>query len=99
MSSEVAKKAVDITEQFELTPEGRINPFNKNNEPVTKNWIENLLKRYGIFQNINSLEIYQQALVHTSYTIPYIKEVCIRDKVEIINNPDGCMLLQSDSYE
>jgi ribonuclease-3 len=99
MSSEVAKKAVDITEQFELTPEGRINPFNKNNEPVTKNWIENLLKRYGIFQNINNLEIYQQALVHTSYTIPYIKEVCIRDKVEIINNPDGCMLLQEASYE
>lgn len=99
MSNEVASKAVDIAEQFELTPEGRINPFNKKNEPVTKNWIENLLKRYGIFQNINSLDIYQKAFVHTSYTIPYIKEVCIRDKVEIIDNPDGCMLLQPASYE
>jgi ribonuclease-3 len=97
--SEVAKKAINITEEFEITPEGRINPFNKNNEPVTKNWVENLLKRYGIFQNIKSLDIYQQALVHTSYTIPYIKEVCIRDKVEIVDNPDGYMLLQQKSYE
>ena len=97
--SKVLEKVIDITEQFEITPEGRINPFNKNNVPVTKNWIENLLKKYGVFKNINSLQIYQQALVHTSYTIPYIKEVCIRDKVEIKTNPDGCMLLQTKSYE
>ena len=98
-TTQVAEKAIDIKEEFEITPEGRINPFNKNNKAITKNWIENLLKRYGIFQNINSLDIYQQAMVHTSYTIPYIKDVCIRDKVEIIPNPDGYMLLQPKSYE
>ena len=40
-----------------------------------------------------------KAFVHTSYTIGYIKEVCLRDNVQIKENPDGCMLLQDDSYE
>jgi ribonuclease III len=99
MTSEISKKAVNIETEFEITPEGRINPFNKENKPLTINWVENLLKRYGIFQNINNLKVYQKALVHTSYTVPYIKEVCIRDKVEIIDNPDGYMLLYPASYE
>ena len=97
--TQVAEKVINIEEDFELTPEGRVNPFNKNNVPLTTNWVENLLKRYGIFQNINNLELYQQSMVHTSYTIPYIKEVCVRDNVEIVENPDGCMLLFPVSYE
>lgn len=96
---QIAEQAIKLNEQYEITPEGRINPFNKNNQAITKNWIENLLKKYGIFDNINNLELYQKAMVHTSYTVPYITEVCIRDKVEIIPNPDGCILLQPESYE
>lgn len=95
----IAKKVIDIEEEFELTAEGHINPFNKANKPVTINWIQNLLKRYGVYQNINNLELYQQAFIHTSYTVPYIKEVCLRDNVNIKPNPDGCMLLAEKSYE
>ena len=95
----IAKKVIDIEAEFELTAEGHINPFNKANKPVTGNWIQNLLKRYGVYQNINNLVLYQQAFIHTSYTIPYVKEVCLRDNVNIKPNPDGCMLLAEQSYE
>lgn len=95
---DVNKKVVDLKE-YELTEEGRINPFNTGNKPITSNWVQNLLKKYDIYQNINNLELYQQSFVHTSYTIPYIKEICLRDNVGIKENPDGCMLLFQSSYE
>ena len=98
LDTDVSKKVIDLQE-YELTAEGHINPFNKNNKPVTTNWVQNLLKKYGIYQNINNLEYYQQAFIHTSYTTPYIKQVCLRDNVGIKENPDGCMLLADDSYE
>jgi ribonuclease-3 len=94
----VAKKVIDLQE-YELIEEGIINPFNKANKPITTNWVQNLLKKYGIYQNINNLEYYQQAFIHTSYTKPYIKQVCLRDNVGIKENPDGCMLLADNSYE
>ena len=98
LDTDVSKKVIDLQE-YELTEEGYINPFNKNNKPITTNWVQNLLKKYGIYQNINNLEYYQQAFIHTSYTTPYIKQVCLRDNVGIKENPDGCMLLADDSYE
>lgn len=38
-------------------------------------------------------------MIHSSYTVAHVKEVCIRDNVDIKANPDGCMLLAEDSYE
>ena len=90
---------------FELvaTPDeivsGYINPFNKVNKLLTKNTIQNILKKYGIFQNINNLDLYQDAMVHESYTINKIKTICSRDNVKIVKNPDGCVLLRERSYE
>jgi ribonuclease-3 len=90
---------------FELvaTPDeivsGYINPFNKVNKLLTKNAVQNILKKYGIFQNINNLDLYQDAMVHESYTISKIKNICSRDNVKIVKNPDGCVLLRERSYE
>ena len=78
---------------------GYINPFNKVNKLFTKNTVQNILKKYGIYQNINNLDLYQDAMVHESYTIGKIKEVCSRDNVKIVKNPDGCVLLRERSYE
>lgn len=94
----IAKRVINL-EDYELTEEGRVNPFNKANKAININYVQNLLKRYGVYQNINNLELYQQAMIHTSYTIPYIKEICLRDNVGIKENPDGCMLLAEQSYE
>ena len=79
---------------------GRLNPFNKRNKMIDKNKIQNILKKYGgIYNNINNLAIYQEAMIHESYTKSYIEEVCMRDNVEVVENPDGCILLQESSYE
>jgi len=78
---------------------GYLNPFNKVNKLFTKNAVQNILKKYGVFQNINNLELYQDAMVHESYTIGKIKEVCSRDNVKVVKNPDGCVLLRERSYE
>ena len=90
---------------FELVPtpdelvSGYLNPFNKVNKLITKNVVQNILKKYGIFQNINNLDLYQDAMVHESYTISKIKTICSRDNVKIVKNPDGCVLLRERSYE
>jgi ribonuclease-3 len=78
---------------------GYLNPFNKLNKLFTKNAVQNILKKYGIFHNINNLDLYQDAMVHESYTINKIKNVCSRDNVKIVKNPDGCVLLRERSYE
>jgi ribonuclease-3 len=102
MSSEIT---IQNKVSFELVPtpdeivNGYINPFNKVNKLLTKNAIQNILKKYGIFQNINNLELYQDAMVHESYTIGKIKDICSRDNVKVVKNPDGCVLLRDRSYE
>ena len=90
---------------FELvaTPDelvsGYLNPFNKVNKLLDKNKVQNILKKYGVYQNINNLDLYQDAMVHQSYTIEKIKEICSRDNVKVVKNPDGVVLLRETSYE
>ena len=78
---------------------GYVNPFNKANKLLTKNAVQNILKKYGIYQNINNLDLYQDAMVHESYTIGKIREICSRDNVKVVKNPDGYVLLRERSYE
>lgn len=79
--------------------EGILNPFNKKNVMITTNKIQNILKKYGIYHNIYNEKLYQEAMIHESYSIPKINEVCSRDSVKVVKNPDGCILLQPASYD
>lgn len=79
--------------------EKKINPYNFNNRLIRKLDVENLLHRYRIYQNINNLELYQQAFVHESYSWPYIKETMKNDSIEIVEKPEGAIELQPVSYE
>lgn len=96
--TEISKQVINLDE-LQIQAEGCVNPFNKYNKPISENWVQNLLKNYGIYQNINDLKYYQKAFVHQSYTKSYVKEICLRDNVTIVPNPDGHMLLQDESYE
>ena len=96
MSNDIASQVVHY-DDMEIM--GQLNPFNKNNKLFTKNAVQNILRKYGIFTNINNLELYQLAMIHESYTIDHIKNVCLRDNVSIVENPDGCILLREKSYE
>ena len=101
--TEVQTSRNQVAYEIIATPDevvsGYLNPFNKVNKLITKNAVQNILKKYGIFQNINNLDLYQDAMVHESYTICKIKEVCSRDNVKVVKNPDGCVLLRERSYE
>lgn len=77
----------------------QINPYNPKNKLINKNDIQNTLKKYGIFQNINNLDYYQEAFVHDSYSIPQIKKTMERDNVSIVSQPDGSPPLQPVSYQ
>lgn len=41
--------------------------LNENNKPITKKFIETILKKYGIDHKIKNLEQFQIAMTHTSY--------------------------------
>ena len=77
----------------------QINPYNNKNKAISKNDVQNILKKYGVFENINNLEMYQEAFVHESYSAPYIKNVIERDGVSLIKQPDGVVAIQKQSYE
>jgi ribonuclease III len=91
--------AHELIEKSDEIVNGKLNPFNKNNVMITENKVQNILKKYGIYHNIGNLSLYQVGMVHKSYTIPYINEVCSRDNVKVVPNPDGCVLLQNESYD
>jgi ribonuclease-3 len=84
-----------LGEEFEK----KINPYNFNNKLITKLDIENLLHKYGIYQNINNLELYQRAFVHESYSWTYIKDTIRNDNIEIVEKPEGAIELKPESYE
>jgi dsRNA-specific ribonuclease len=77
----------------------KINPYNFSNRFIKKNEIENILRRYGVFQTINDLNLYQQAFTHDSYCWNHTNEIMKRDEVEIVNKPEGAIELQDISYQ
>ena len=78
----------------------KINPFNNKNKLINKNDIQNILKKYNIFQNINNLAIYQQAFVHKSYEKKNLEENVLKDRDLVLSEKlDGVVDLQPKSYE
>ncbi len=77
----------------------KINPYNFNNRTIKKNEIENILRRYGIFQTVNDLSLYQQAFTHDSYCWNHANEIMERDSVKIVDKPEGAIELQNISYQ
>ncbi|ARF09261.1 ribonuclease III [Catovirus CTV1] len=41
--------------------------LNETNKPITKKFIESVLKKYGITHKVGNLERFQTAMIHTSY--------------------------------
>jgi ribonuclease III len=76
-----------------------INPYNNKNKLINKNDIQNILKKYGIFQNINSLGIYQEAFIHESYSIPHVENHLETNGLKLAEKLDGVVGLQNKSFE
>lgn len=82
-----------------MQKEQQLNPYNQKNKLITKNEVQNILKRYGIFSNINNLKLYQTAFTHESYTKKHVIKIMERDEINIVSCPDGVVPLQELSYE
>ncbi len=76
-----------------------LNPYNNKNKLINKNDIQNILKKYGIFQNINNLGIYQESFVHESYSVPHIEKNLENNEMKLADKLDGVVPLQNKSYE
>ena len=98
-NQEEAEKELPSGDHMIVNGQLKLNPYNFNNKLITKNEIENLLKKYGVFQNINDLTLYQNAFVQESYCVKRIQETIDRDNVELIKRPEGALELQPKSNE
>lgn len=73
-------------------------PYNPKNKEITKDEVENILKRYGIYTNINNIELYKRAFVHRSYTKRPNGEN-EKNNITIAEKPVECISLKTKSNE
>ena len=74
------------------------NPYNPNNREITLNYVQSILKEYGLPPNVNNLELYKRAFVHRSYTRRPFQEN-EEQNIIIVERPKNCMPLSTKSNE
>ena len=74
------------------------NPFNVHNKEITLNDVQSILRDYGIRYNVNNIELYKRAFVHSSY-VKRTFDVTIAKKITSIQCPRGCVDLKTKSNE
>ena len=80
--------------------------LNEKNVLITKNYINDILKRYGVNHNVKNVATFQRAMIHTSYLIrdeEYWKTHRSKNTnkdLEPIDDPSKAEIqLQTESYE
>ena len=71
------------------------NPYNDNNKEITITNIKNILHNFNVYYDIQDIELFKRAFIHTSYTIP--KK--INDDVILATKPPNCLELKQHSGE
>ena len=74
------------------------NPYNPLNKEITLNDIQCILKKYGVPPQINNINLYKRAFIHTSYVKKPMTEN-INNNITIVPKPDDCLALKSKSNE
>jgi dsRNA-specific ribonuclease len=94
-------------QQHELLKDGDIyagenglifNPFNPENQEITLNDVQSILKRFGIDTKINNFELYKRAFIHRSYTKRPAMENA-QANITIVEKPTNCLPLHTKSNE
>ena len=80
---------------MELQEETIYNPYNENNKEVNEYIIKNILETYGVFYNINDVDIFRRSFVHKSYVMP--KE--LDENVVMSVRPPNSLELKEESNE
>ena len=74
------------------------NPYNSKNREITKNQVEKILHKYGVYEKIHNINLYKRAFIHRSY----VKRPELENKergVVIVDKPYDCMSLKTKSNE
>ena len=73
-------------------------PFNPNNQEISKSQVEAILKRYGVPDKVHNFNLYRRAFVHKSYTKrPHLENVA--NNITIVDRPSDCLPLRTKSNE
>tara|TARA_B110001469_G_scaffold127161_1_gene146980 strand:- start:60 stop:1055 length:996 start_codon:yes stop_codon:yes gene_type:complete len=85
--------------ELQITEDGLVfDPFNPQNKEITLNDVQCILKSYGLPPNVNNLNLYKRAFVHTSYVKKPMTEN-LNNNITIVPKPDNCLPLKSKSNE
>lgn len=100
-SNSVELNIKSILQDDDISKEGEnliFNPYNPNNNEITLNDVQSILKRYGINAKPHNLSLYKRAFVHKSY----IKRPAIENQeanIIIEEQPSNCLSLKTKSNE
>ena len=90
---------VKADDDLQKTENGLIfNPYNPINKYITKNNLETILSKYGIYEKINNYELYKRAFIHKSYTKrPFLENQSLN--ITVMEKPFNCLPLNTKSNE
>ena len=71
------------------------NPYNDNNKEITHNIIKKILSTYGVFYNINDIDLFKRSFSHKSYMMP----LKLNEDVKLAIKPPNCLNLKQHSNE
>ena len=73
-------------------------PYNPNNKEVNEEFINFILKNYGVPDKIHNVKLYKRAFVHKSYCKrPHLENK--QNNITIVEKPDDCLSLKTKSNE
>jgi ribonuclease-3 len=75
------------------------NPFNTKNRMFTKDDIHTILNNHGCLYEIKSTEIFQNAMIHSSYVRRNEYTTPLGEKAQLADCPENCLDLFPESYE
>ena len=78
--------------------DGIFNPYNPQNKEITLNDVQCILKAYGLPENVNNLNLYKRAFIHTSYVKKPNYENEMNDVI-LAPKPINCIDLKTKSNE
>jgi ribonuclease III len=80
-----------------------VSPYNPKNKYVSENDVKAILKRKGFNIQVNTLQLYQEAFTHKSFTkaehVDVFSDKLKKERNALVNNKIPVMDLQENSYE
>jgi dsRNA-specific ribonuclease len=95
----MSKEGVDLTDcDIEKNGDVIFNPYNSQNNEITLNDVQSILKAYGVNYTIDNIALYQRAFIHKSYT-KRPQQINDEAAIKIADKPANCLALKTKSNE